>query len=118
VVEIGGDHGYYFSNLLWRLRGDMDRWVGGVGLRRGRRHPTLLQAGDALDFWRVLNVDPNSRLTLMAEMKVPGEAVLDLQIHPVSESETELRMISRFLPRGLGGLFYWYIMKGVITHGS
>lgn len=110
VVGIGGDNGYYFGNLLWRLRGAIDRWVGGVGLRRGRRHPNRLQTGDALDFWRVLNVDPNRRLTLMAEMRIPGEAILDLRIHPVSDNETELRMISRFLPRGLGGLLYWYLL--------
>jgi len=110
VVRMGGQNGYYFGGLLWRLRGAMDRWLGGVGLRRGRRHPHRLQTGDALDFWRVLTVTPNQRLTLLAEMKVPGEAILDLQLHPLNTEETELRMISRFLPRGLGGMLYWYAL--------
>lgn len=110
VESIGGRNGYYFGNWLWRIRGMLDRWAGGVGLRRGRRHPSRLQIGDALDFWRVLKVVPKQRLTLMAEMKVPGEAVLDIQINAEGKKETELVMISRFLPRGLGGLIYWYVL--------
>ncbi len=108
VISIGGQNGYYFGNRLWRLRGLMDRWVGGVGLRRGRRDPSALRVGDALDFWRVVRIEPQRRLTLMAEMKVPGEAILDIQIHPIREDRVELRMISRFLPRGLAGILYWY----------
>lgn len=108
ISAIGGAGGYLFGDWLWRLRGLLDRMVGGVGLRRGRRHPTELRVGDALDFWRVWSVEPNRRLTLMAEMKVPGEAILDIQIQPLSEGQCELRMMSRFLPRGLGGLIYWY----------
>ncbi len=108
VASIGGDTGYYFGDWLWRLRGEMDRLMGGVGLRRGRRHPCKIQAGDALDFWRVLTMLPNRRLTLLAEMKVPGEAILDIQIHPLDSKQSELRLMSRFLPRGLFGLIYWY----------
>lgn len=123
VAGIGGQNGYYFGNGLWRLRGLLDRWVGGVGLRRGRRDPVQLRAGDALDFWRVLLVESNRRLTLMAEMKVPGEALLDFQLIPLGPNRTELRMISRFLPRGLGGRLYWavlyifhvWIFKGMIN---
>jgi hypothetical protein len=110
VERMGGQSGYYFGNLLWRLRGAVDRLAGGVGLRRGRRHPHRLQTGDALDFWRVLAVEPRHRLTLMAEMKLPGEALLDIQVHPVHRDRTELRMVSRFLPRGLGGMLYWYTL--------
>ncbi|MBT8341934.1 MAG: SDR family oxidoreductase, partial [Desulfatitalea sp.] len=110
LAGIGGERGYYFGNALWRLRGTLDRWMGGVGLRRGRRHPMVLQVGDALDFWRVVSMVPFRRLSLMAEMKMPGEALLDLQLLPLENRRTELRMISRFLPRGLGGRIYWYVL--------
>lgn len=111
VERIGGAQGYYFGNGLWRLRGLLDRLVGGVGLRRGRRHPDRLRTGDALDFWRVLNLEMNRRLTLVAEMKMPGEALLDIQLAPSGQNRCELRMVARFLPRGLGGLVYWYVLS-------
>jgi uncharacterized protein YbjT (DUF2867 family) len=108
VSRIGGKTGWYFGNFLWRLRGIMDRLVGGVGLRRGRRHPTEIGVGDALDFWRVLEVDPPQRLLLVAEMKTPGEALLEFQISSLENGQVELQMLSRFLPRGLFGILYWY----------
>jgi uncharacterized protein YbjT (DUF2867 family) len=108
VSRIGGKSGWYFGNFLWRLRGIMDRLVGGVGLRRGRRHPTEIGVGDALDFWRVLEVEPPQRLLLVAEMKTPGEALLEFQITPLANGQVELQMLSRFLPRGLFGILYWY----------
>jgi hypothetical protein len=86
----------------------MDRMVGGVGLKRGRRHPSDLYTGDALDFWRVLEVDHLKRLVLVAEMKTPGEAVLEFKITPQGNGNTELKQLSRFLPRGLSGFAYWY----------
>jgi uncharacterized protein YbjT (DUF2867 family) len=107
---IGGSRGWYFADFLWWLRGGMDRLVGGVGLRRGRRHPDDLFPGDALDFWRVLEVDDQRRLLLLAEMKLPGEALLEFQIRPVGEEGTEIVQLSRFLPRGLFGLLYWYAL--------
>jgi uncharacterized protein YbjT (DUF2867 family) len=110
VSRIGGRTGWYFGNFLWRLRGIIDRLVGGVGLRRGRRHPTEIGVGDALDFWRVLEVDPPQRLLLVAEMKTPGEALLEFQITPLANGRVELQMLSRFLPRGLFGIFYWYFL--------
>jgi hypothetical protein len=110
VTGIGGENGYYYGNFLWRLRGILDRLIGGVGLRRGRRHPQIVMPGDALDFWRVLTVENERRLTLLAEMKVPGEAILDIQIYPLEERQCELRLMSRFLPCGLGGLLYWYVL--------
>lgn len=109
VAKIGGDTGWYFGDLLWRLRGAVDRWIGGVGLRRGRRHPDCLQVGDALDFWRVLEMVPERRLLLTAEMKLPGEAVFDIRLHP-RDGETEIEFLSRFVPKGLGGLLYWYVL--------
>jgi hypothetical protein len=77
ISQMGGDTGYYFGDFLWRLRGWLDRLLGGIGFRAGRRHPLDLRVGDALDFWRVLEVEPPHRLLLLAEMKLPGEAVLE-----------------------------------------
>lgn len=110
VSRIGGQTGWYFGTFLWRLRGILDRLVGGVGLRRGRRHPTEIGVGDALDFWRVLEVDPPQRLLLVAEMKTPGEALLEFQITPLANGQVELQMLSRFLPKGLFGILYWYVL--------
>ncbi len=110
ISRIGGHEGYYYADSLWGLRGLLDRLVGGVGLRRGRRHTTELRVGDALDFWRVLDVAPKERLVLLAEMKVPGEALLEFKIDSMGEQSTELQMLSRFLPKGLGGILYWYTL--------
>jgi hypothetical protein len=107
VSRIGGKTGWYFGNFLWRLRGIIDRLVGGVGLRRGRRHPSEIGVGDALDFWRVLEVEAPRRLLLVAEMKTPGDALLEFQITPIGNSQVELQMLSRFLPKGLFGMLYW-----------
>ena len=79
-------------------------------MRRGRRHPSEIGVGDALDFWRVLEVDAPHRLLLVAEMKTPGEALLEFQITPIGNDLIELQMLSRFLPKGLGGLIYWYVL--------
>jgi uncharacterized protein YbjT (DUF2867 family) len=108
ISRIGGQTGYYYADCLWWLRGLMDRLVGGVGLRRGRRHATELRIGDALDFWRVLDVTPGERLLLLAEMKVPGEALLEFKIYPKGNQHTDLEMLARFSPKGLFGLLYWY----------
>jgi uncharacterized protein YbjT (DUF2867 family) len=108
IQRIGGETGWYYGNWLWGLRGALDRLAGGVGLRRGRRSPTEILAGDALDFWRVLDVEPARRLQLLAEMKLPGEALLEFNIHGLPGGETELQQRSRFLPRGLFGILYWY----------
>ncbi len=108
IRRIGGETGWYYGQVLWRIRGAMDRLVGGVGLRRGRRHPHDIRVGDALDFWRVLRVEEGRRLILLAEMKLPGEAALEFQLVPLPGGRTELRQMGRFLPRGLCGLLYWY----------
>jgi len=84
--------------------------AGGVGLRRGRRHPTEIGVGDVLDFWRVLEVDSPSKLVLSAEMKTPGEALLEFQLLPLADGQVEFRMLSRFLPKGLSGIIYWYVL--------
>lgn len=111
IAGIGGRTGYYFGSRLWKLRGLTDRLLGGIGFRGGRRHPTELRPGDALDFWRVLAVEPPHRLLLLAEMKLPGEAVLEFSLAPGADGGTELRQTARFLPRGLGGILYWYALE-------
>lgn len=108
IIEVGGQTGWYFGHFLWSMRGWMDRLMGGAGLRRGRRHPSQLYVGDALDFWRVLDIEPHRRLVLLAEMKVPGEAVLEFAVKPLPNGQTELQQLSRFLPKGLWGIIYWY----------
>ena len=110
VTSIGGKNGWYFAQSLWRLRGMLDRLVGGPGLRRGRRHPKDLRVGDGLDFWRVITVEPPHRLLLLAEMKAPGDALLEFVISPEGKGKVELKMVSRFLPRGLAGILYWYAL--------
>lgn len=111
LIRIGGTRGWYFANYLWWTRGLVDKMFGGVGARRGRRHPTELKTGDVLDFWRVAEMDHQKRLLLVSEMKGPGEAVLDFQIRPGSEGVSEVRLIGRFLPKGLAGLTYWHVLK-------
>jgi uncharacterized protein YbjT (DUF2867 family)/uncharacterized protein YndB with AHSA1/START domain len=110
VTRIGGRTGWYYGGSLWAIRGGLDRLLGGSGLRRGRRHPTELQAGDALDFFRVLEIEPNRRLLLVAEMKLPGEATLEFRLSPTPDGSTELTQTARILPRGLGGIIYWYAL--------
>jgi len=88
----------------------IDRLIGGVGLRRGRRHPSDLQAGDALDFWRVALVKPVQQLLLKAEMKLPGEAYLGFQVRAASGSQTEVEQVARFVPSGLFGIMYWKLL--------
>jgi uncharacterized protein YbjT (DUF2867 family) len=111
IARIGGHTGYYFATGLWKLRGLADRLLGGIGFRGGRRHPLDLAPGDALDFWRVLEVKPSHRLLLLAEMKLPGEATLDFSLAETAGGGTELRQVARFLPRGLGGMLYWYALE-------
>ena len=108
IWEIGGDRGWYYGNFLWKIRGYLDKMVGGVGLRRGRRSQADLKPGDALDFWRVLIADKeNKRLLLYAEMKLPGEAWLEFKIKKKG-SEHVLYQNATFRPLGLWGRIYWY----------
>ncbi|WP_027419618.1 SDR family oxidoreductase [Crocinitomix catalasitica] len=118
IWSIGGETGWYYGNWLWRIRGLMDKFVGGVGLRRGRTTEHSLNAGDALDFWRVMYADKNEgRLLLFAEMKLPGEAWLEFRI-----VDNKLIQTATFRPLGLLGRLYWYsvlpfhgfIFKGMI----
>ena len=108
IRRIGGDTGWYCANLLWRVRGWADLVVGGVGMRRGRRDPQWCAAGDPIDFWRVEAFEPNRRLRLRAEMKLPGRAWLEFSIDPLTESTTRIRQVAHFEPSGLWGRLYWY----------
>jgi hypothetical protein len=113
VARIGGQTGWYGVDRLWRMRGLLDRLVGGPGLRRGRRDPSRVAFGDAVDFWRVTGVEASRRLALRAEMRLPGAASLEFTIEPsAAESRDRCRLVqtARFLPRGVLGLAYWYVM--------
>ena len=113
LTRLGGDEGWMSGDWLWRMRGLLDKLIGGTGLRRGRRHPSELRVGDALDFWRVLAVEENRRLRLLAEMKVPGEALLQFDVEEKGPGRTALTLRARFLPRGLWGIVYWYALAPV-----
>lgn len=109
VCRVGGGHGWYAGDILWRIRGWMDQMVGGPGLRRGRRHDEDVEFGETLDFWRVVGIEQGRSLLLHAEMKLPGTARLEFLLDPVEDGRsTELRMTARFRPKGLFGILYWY----------
>lgn len=106
---LGGKRGWLHAQGAWRLRGLADRLMGGVGLRRGRRHPDELRVGDALDFWRVEAVEPHRLLRLRSEMKAPGQLWLQFEVRPLQERKTLLLQTLFYAPRGLWGLLYWYL---------
>ena len=112
---IGAKRGWFHATWLWRLRGWIDRFIGGVGLRRGRRHPDDIRIGDALDFWRVEDVDKNRMIHLRAEMKVPGRAWLQFKVTDIDGNKSHLEQTAIFAPKGLFGLLYWYALYPV--HG-
>ncbi|HEX6869835.1 MAG TPA: SDR family oxidoreductase [Micromonosporaceae bacterium] len=108
VVEaIGGEHGWYSFPLAWAVRGWLDRAVGGVGLRRGRRDPHRLSVGEALDFWRVEEIEPGRLLRLRAEMRLPGRAWLELRVWPDCDGRATYSQRAIFIPHGLAGHVYW-----------
>jgi hypothetical protein len=110
---LGGERGWLTFNFAWQLRGALDRLIGGVGMRRGRRDPDELRVGDALDFWRVEAVDPGRLVRFRAEMKVPGKAWLQFTSKSISHGETRLVQTAFFEPKGLPGLVYWYLLYPV-----
>jgi hypothetical protein len=107
--RIGGNNGYYWLDWAWRIRGVIDQVFGGVGLRRGRRHPTDVRAGEAIDFWRVEAVEPGKVLRLRAELKLPGEAWIEWEACQ-TEDGSDLVQSAWFRPRGLWGRLYWWVM--------
>jgi len=113
VVSIGGENGYYFLDAAWRVRGRVDALTGGVGMRRGRRDPSGVVVGDNIDFWRVVAVEPGVRLTLLAEMKVPGSAALDFEVRAEPSGATRIVVTAYFHPAGAPGLLYWHALAPV-----
>ena len=109
IRRIGGRKGWYFGNWMWRIRGLLDLMTGGVGMRRGRPDPETPLPGSTLDFWRVQIYEPERRLRLFAEMRVPGRAWLEFRAEPEGPY-TVLHQSAYFEPRGLGGLLYWYLL--------
>jgi uncharacterized protein YbjT (DUF2867 family)/tryptophan-rich sensory protein len=109
IQRIGGRTGWYCCDPLWRLRGWLDLLAGGVGLRRGRRDPVELQAGDTVDCWRVEAFEPGRRLRLFAEMRLPGRAWLEFEVEPAAAG-SRVRQTAEFDPVGLSGLAYWYLV--------
>jgi uncharacterized protein YbjT (DUF2867 family) len=112
IARIGGEVGWYYADVLWRLRGFADDLAGGVGLRRGRGHPTRLAIGDTVDFWRVEAVEPGRLLRLRAEMRLPGRAWLQFEVTPEGDGSL-VRQTALFDPRGIAGLAYWYALYPV-----
>lgn len=124
LTGLGGRHGWFRYNWLWRLRGYADRLAGGPGWKRGRRDPAQLYWGEVLDFWRVTELQRGRRLTLRAEMRIPGDAVLDFELSNVEARDhatsTRLVQTARFRPKGLAGLLYWYAVlpfHGLVFQG-
>ncbi len=113
ISRLGGQTGWLYMNWTWRVRGWVDRMIGGVGLRRGRRDPEVVRIGDAIDFWRAEVVEPDKRILLRAEMKLPGRAWLQFETHPHTGEQTRLVQTAFFAPKGLFGLAYWYLLYPV-----
>ena len=113
ISAIGGAHGYYFADQLWRLRGLIDRLSGGPGIGNHQQSPRFTKVGDVFDFWQVQSFDPPRVLVLRSVMKTPGEALFMLSLEPDKQGRTRIRLRARFLPRGLAGLIYWYALYPV-----
>jgi hypothetical protein len=107
IERLGGETGWYYGNWLWRIRGLLDLLFGGAGVRRGRRDPDRLLAGDTLDFWRVEEIQTDSLLRLAAEMRLPGRAWLQFEVEPEG-SGSVIRQTAIFDPAGVLGQLYWY----------
>ena len=109
ITSIGDTQGYYYLDSLWKIRGMIDWMLGGPSFRRRRRHRTNLRVGDVIDAWRVIAIEPGSRLTLLMEMKAPGAGVLEFELKPEGHVQ-RVSATAYFHPAGLWGLLYWYLM--------
>jgi uncharacterized protein YbjT (DUF2867 family) len=111
VTTIGGDNGYYCLGWLWWLRGVIDWLLGGPGLSKGRRHPTELRLGDRIDYWTVIGIEPQRRLTLNFGMRSPGSGVLELEVDPdAGPGRSRITVTAYWHPQGVWGLLYWYAL--------
>lgn len=108
VTSIGGDNRYFFADVLWTIRENIDWALGGPGRNRGRRHPTELRVGDTIDSWRVIGVEPPRRLSLAFGMIAPGAAVLEFEVTPVDEHYTRITLTAYWHPAGVWGILYWF----------
>ena len=114
VTSIGGENRYYYMNVLWWIREFMDWCVAGPGFTRGRRHPSELRLGDAIDYWTVIGIEPERRLTLHFEMRAPGSGVLEFELEPLASGDTKVTATAYWHPRGVWGLAYWYALVPVL----
>lgn len=112
IEQIGGERGWYYLDILWRLRGALDTMVGGVGMRRTKRTASLKKGG-VLDFYSIVEVEPERQLTLLVELKMPGEGFLEFLIGQQPDGLTRVDVAAYFNPRGIGGLAYWNILLPV-----
>jgi uncharacterized protein YbjT (DUF2867 family) len=110
VTALGGSNRYYYMNVLWILREFMDWLVGGPGFSRGRRHPTEVRLGDVIDYWTVIAIEEERRLTLHFGMKAPGAGVLEFELEPETDSRTRVTITAYWHPKGVWGLLYWYAL--------
>jgi uncharacterized protein YbjT (DUF2867 family) len=110
LKRLGGDTGWLYADWAWRLRGVIDRLLGGVGLRRGRRDPVEIRIGDAVDFWRIEDIQPSQLILYRSEMITPGEAWLKYDLSEVPGPEVTLTQSAIFAPKGLAGFLYWYLL--------
>jgi uncharacterized protein YbjT (DUF2867 family) len=108
ATQLGGNNGYFYGDFLWRLRAWLDWLVGGPGLSKGRRHPSELRVGDTIDYWTVLALERERRLTLNFGMKAPGNGVMEFEIEPLNEQDTRITVSAYWHPAGVWGLLYWY----------
>ncbi len=114
VAAVGGRSGWPAYEWLWQARALLDRIVGGIGFRRGRRHPSGIRVGDTIDWWRVIAIEPGQRLTLLAEMKVPGAAILEFEVNPTTEGHAStISAMAYFHPAGIWGMLYWLALKPI-----
>lgn len=107
-IRLGGEQGWLYFDSAWKMLGVIDRLIGGVGFRRGRRDPVEVRGGDAIDFWRVEAIEPLEKMRLRAEMKLPGDAWLQFEVKPLQNNTSQLIQTTFFAPKGLFGFLYWY----------